>query len=505
MKILNFILILSIIVISDVSLSAQQKLQAINVLSGTRVQLVMSNYPIEYSTQLAQDKRKIIINLTNTSVADTARSKAGSGLISEVYVQSQKKNLSVFVSLQEEHGYTAAPLPYTRSILIDAVRWDNLSTSDDAYYTALLALEDNILESAKRDFLSAAMEKHGEAAMFLGIILLQQGKVNSALKNLEFALNKGVTLPDLFAALSQAYSIKQDKTKSNEFAERFKTSTSMSFSPQLPITTITEPDSAITEPVAHLILDTNEVAKDTIKADTAISQKFEGLFADSTKKADDSFIPGIYNQILIYVAGIALAIILLIVLLYLKWRNKQLLSKNINEKTAKTVPKRPAPRESQASQQAHLQAQKLFAAKAYSKNPVQKENSPAAEKKETQIESKASINHQKNKDELIETILNISKDKQALSKDEYTIPQEKKKPLSAKLEIAMNLAVEQRKIKQKNINSIGSGAIDLSQSKLTDMAKKLGIEKGSLETKKALNKIEKDEAALSKLKNKFKK
>lgn len=506
-----FLLLTFVSVLQTNELPAQQQLRSIIVEPPARAYFRFSNFPIRYTSQLSEDKRRVIINLKGTSVVDSARNKQGGGIIQEIYVQTTVKDISIFSSLTEPKGYTAAPLPYTRAIMLDVFNWDKLSPADDYYRTALLALEDNIIESAKKDLLSAAIEKNSEAAMFLGIILLGEGKVNSAIKNLEFAEKSGVKIPDLFAALSQAYSIKLDKDRSISYGDKFKASTAMSFVPVIPVSFIIENDSTYTEPIAHLFVQDTLVPADTAKADTSgVNSKFDALFADSTAKADDSIIPGVYNEIVTMVGGVAVAIILLIILVYLKWRNKQiLLRKNTGNQAPKTKRKTPPPSKPEEKSADNLEAKKLFAAKAYAKptsrikDSLKTDAASFGKPPEKAPDKKTEESNKKDIENLLETIRNVSAEKQEAAKEiENAIEETKHKPISAKLEIAMHLAEEQRKIKQKNIDSLGK-SIEIDHSKLTDTAKKLGIEKGSLETKKAIDDIEKDDQALQKLQAKF--
>ncbi len=485
-------------------------LKDIKIEEPARAYLYFTSYPIAYKSQLSDDKLKVIITLNSTSVADTARTRQGLGAIKEVYVQSVKKNLSIFATLAEQQGYTAVQLPYSKAILLETFSWNKLSKGEDSYRTAMLAFEDNIFDVAKREFLSATMEQEPYSAMYLGMIFLGEGKINSAIKYLEFADNKGVDIPDLYAALSQAYSIKGLSELSDKFAEKFKNIASVAVLPTIPIASIIETDSTCTEPIAHLKF--SKLESDSSQAaavDTSeLNKRFEAVFSDTAKKSKD-LIPGIYNEILTYIGGAIGGIILLILYFYLRWRNKQIaIEKEIESKKDKVAKTKPSKSKPQKPQDA---AAKLMASKAYASSKTEKSTEKPAATEQSSKKSdaqKAEAEKQQSIENLLQTIRAVAEEKleeeklgkEAKIDDDEELP--KPKPVSAKLEIAMNLANEQRKIKQRNIDSLNQG-IEFDASKLNEVAKKLGIEKGSLETKKAIEEIAKDDKSLKKLQEKF--
>ncbi len=502
-------------------------LRGLAIQPPSRAFLQFDNYPINYKSQLSEDKRRVTIDLPNAQSADTARNRQGSEDISEIYVQSEGRNLKVFISLKEAKGYTAVPLPYSRSVFVEVFNWERLTPAEDSYRTALLALEDDIIAAAKPELIEAARGGVSEATLFLGLLLLAEGKINSALKNLEYAELMQVNLPDLYAALSQIYFIKKDDTKRAAYAEKFMNLTGAKSISFISIPLIIEQDTLITEDISHLIIK-QEASFSNAQLDTAINDRFSNLFVDdSLKEANKDIIPGIYNEVLTLIGGAALVVILLIVLLYLRWRNKQiLLNKDLNsmpkskEKATKKTKQKPTEKtaseaESAPTSKEGIEAKKLLANRAYKKPEPQektsKETSSLATKSKndaTKSQSESSKTLEDNK-KAIESLLQTIRTSKDVVPEEVQATQqpvkkeEKPKNVSAKIEIAMHLAEEQRRIKQKSIESLDN-ALSFEQNKLTEVAKKLGIEKGSLETKKAISSIENDSKALEKLKDKFK-
>jgi len=481
-------------------LFAQQMLKNITIDPKNRVFLFFRNYPISFKSSLSDDKMNITLSLNNCTVADTARMKPGRGIINDVYVNSQKNGITIFISLNEQTGYTAVPLPFTRSVVVETFRWVDLTPSEDTLRQGLLALEDNIADVAQRLLFSASLRQEPLAAFHLGLLYLQQGKINSALHNLRFAELYGVDIPDLYAAISQIYSIKDNLDSASKYAKLFQSKTGFSYLPKIPIANIIETDTICLEPVSHLNLVPKVVQDSITRKDTSeLAKKFEAILKDTIKKEDE--IPAIYRQILTYIGGVVAGLILLVVYLYLRWRQKK--QKEVLLKTSQSKNKKTSTKTDPKKQ--NDQAAKLMAARAYSKMPKSSVDEPKQEKNLAKTESIKFEEKQKAIENIIEEIRSEQAEKEANTEPTENEPINKpKKTVSAKFEIAMNLVEEQRKIKQKNIEKLGKEFI-IETSRLNEIARSLGIEKGSLETRKAIENIEKDPEKMQKLLEKFKK
>ena len=462
--------------------------------------LFFRNYPINFKSNLSDDKMKIILNLNNCLVADSVRMKQGKGIINDVYVNSQKNGIAIYISLNEQTGYTAVSLPFTRSILVETFRWVQLTPSEDTLRQGLLALEDNITEVAQRLLFAASVRQEPLAAFYLGLMYLQQGKINSALHNFRFAELHGVDIPDLYAALSQVYSIKDQLDSASKYAKLFQSKTGFTYSPKIPIANIIETDTICLEPVSHLSL-VSKVSQDSlsIKDTSELAKKFESILKDTVKTEDE--IPAIYKQILTYIVGVVAGLIMLIVYLYLRWRQKK--QKEVINKSRQPKDKNTSAKTEQKKNK-DITA-KLMAARAYS----QSQKNTIDDKKQEKPESKTENIKFEDKQRAIENIIEEIRSEQAEKETNTQVSDiepnpQPKKVVSAKFEIAMNLVEEQRKIKQKNIEKLGKEFI-IETSRLNEIARSLGIEKGSLETRKAIENIEKDPERMQKLLEQFKK
>lgn len=500
-KVLKILLFTIFIFLNFSILRSQQLLKQISIDDNNRVFLFFRNYPIDYKSSLSDDKTKVILTLRNCTVSDTARMKQGRGKINDVYAQLKNNILTVFVSYNEQVGYTAVPLPFSRSVLIEVFRWDKLTAAEDHLRTGLLALEDGVLQVARNELFAASLQQDALSTFYLGLIFLQEGKINSALHYLRFAELNGVDIPDLYAAISQIYALKNQSDSSNKYASLFQAKTGLNYTPKIQITNIIENDTIFLEQVSHLVLNP-KLQLDTAKTRTdtrELARKFQAVLTDTTKKEDE--IPAIYKQILSYVGGVILGLILLVIYLYLRWRQKQMQAKtkSSQEKFVKKESKtKQPPKTSQL-------AAKLMAARAYSK-PKESEKSLPKEPNQNKEETIKFEEKQK----AIENIIQEIRSSQQESNDSISLPNpasekpQPKKPVSAKFEMAINLIEEQRKIKQRNIDELGK-TIEIEMSRLNEIARSLGIEKGSLETRNAIENIEKDPEKLKSFLEKFKK
>lgn len=515
---LRFIYIVAFLLVSTSNLWSQQKVVAINYPSNDRMTVKFTTFPINYKTELSDDKRRVVVRLKSAQAVDSVRNIRPFGAFSEVYFESKKNDLNIYVSSTNPTGYTASALPFTKTLVIDLFKWETLSSANDYYRTGLLAFEDNIYSSAKTDLTSAVREGNTEASLFLAIVLMQEGKINSAIKNLEYAENKQVPFADVYAALAQCYKAKGDLDKSRVYEDKFFQSTGLRYYQPIAIKEIIETDSLLTEPVAHLVLTTPQ---DTSKVapDTATTNKFSMLFKDSTSKEEEVAIPSVYSELLTIVGAIAGGIALLVLFFYFRWRSKQMALRQATidglkaTKASKTTKQKTTSKpEAKHDDKQNIEAKRLLAEKLYGNKSKatgtvksdeakpKKDDSKYAPKISKQEEIK-----QQNIDNILETIRAVSEEKSALENAQDVEPdyiEPPKKPISAKLEMAMNLAEEQRKIKEKNIASIDEQVIK-GANRLSDVAKSLGIERGGLETKKAIQDIEKDSDYLENLRKKF--
>jgi hypothetical protein len=199
------------------------------------------------------------------------------------------------------------------------------------------------------------------------------------------------------------------------------------------------------------------------------------------------------------------AILISVLYLYLKWRNKKLdilkankgtrFGKDLINQKEKIIPKKLSDIY-KANEQSENLSKQISKKNEESKSidSIDKEKKIADDKMRKEVESflKSVRNQPKAKHENIEDEFEI-----------YNDSSQNKQHISAKIELAMNLAEEQKKIKTQHLHELESINLPKDLSKLNEISKKLGIEKGGLETKQAIERLLADEEYLDKLKRKF--
>lgn len=531
MKYIKHILFLSflLILINTFEVNATElistKIEPLNRLS-----LSLTNLDGEINHKLSSDKKKITAempNLLNNKFKDTIL--FGEGIIKQVKFDKS----SVEIELKDVRGYTVAELPYTKEIVIEVFDWNKLSEGEEAYRMALLGLEDDLIEVAKPDLLRAVKSDIADAGTFLGLILLKEGKINSARKNFQFAELKGSSFAENYAALTQIYKIKKDTINSKLYEEKYKEKTGNSNIPQIDLPEIIEKDEECLEPVSHLDEFLNKYKKEADTTDKKADNDFKNILAkDTTTKGIEKI--DTYKTIAKYAIAVAAAFALLLLYWYLKWRKKQLekleqikqkttTQQKVNKKEADTINKQKVKKEHKDNKNEKTNNEKqsfgtvidrtIAEEVPYIQN-IPKQNVAKTENKETETE-KYSINEQDNIKQQQTTLEYPSSPEEVSQKanELLAIMQEnikKSETNNAKIqkqlptvELASRLADEQKKIKEKQLSNLPE-ILELDENKINAISKKIGIEKSGLETRQTLNKIENDEEEISKLSRKFK-
>ncbi len=486
-----------------------------------RAMIYFSDIPSGFQSYLSEDKKKVNVKINNAGVVDSARITRGGGIIEDVYVQTKEDDLEINIVMKDKRGYTAVPLPYSRSLMIDVFKWDALSAAEDSYRVGLLAIEDGIRQVAKKQLVRAVKEGSADAAAMLGILLIREGELDDALDNLTFAVNNGTQIPDAYAGLSQIYSIKNDTENANKYSQKFAEMTGIKSFPKIKISPIADDDTLRSEAYSHVARLNDPFSGDSIHALTGDSMSFD-LAADSpaadTARADSALLPiestakPWYFTVMTYIimAGVALAAIVL--LLYFRWR------KNEMNKIAKKPARSEKFRKSLESAKANASTGAKRASETYKKSERihggRPEPQPEPEEEEPKLSRPSPEELKKLEQKELEDMLSQIRSKIDTSDEEpedieesEDSDEESEKSLgySPKIELAMHLRNEQQKLKKQNLSSLDREELPTDVGKLSDIARKLGIEKGSLETRKAMENLKDDKELIEKLKSKFSK
>jgi hypothetical protein len=488
--------------ISSNMLHSANHVKKIEINPLNRTTIYCTDIPLDFQSRLSDDKLKITITLPNSTIEDDARKVSGNGIITDVYAQKQDTSLDIMVMLKDKRGYTAAMLPYTKTIIVETFDWKKLSKDEDEYRSGLLAFEEKIYASAKVHFEKAIVGDIPDVGVYLGIVYLKAGDLNKAMESFITARSSGTKLPDVYAGLAQIYSMKGDNDKAKHYRELFKKETGQAYFPYLDIadslkleipkdeqfSLLSESDLSENKDTADT--DQKSLIKDSlnkeIKADTTATKT-------NTELSEPSW--------LTYIVIAAALLFIVVLSSYIKWRKQQLKNakpKSSNEfnRDLEKVKKTLAPT-SHAAKKYQENAQiskdpKPTAPK--QKQQMPKEN-PDARKELEKLAKKLKQDQEKiEKDKLDENILEKNKDNI-----------QNKSKINAKLELAMHLQKEQQKLKKKNIETLKESVKPSDIDKMSDIAKKLGIEKGMVEADKQLKKLTTDKDTINKLADKFKK
>ena len=441
------------------------------------------------------------------------------------------------IILKEKRGYTAVYMPYSNSIAVEVFKWDELSPAEDNYRSGLLALENGIEGTAVDHLHKAANSRHADAAAHLGIIQLKKGEISNAIQNLKFAVSSGTRVDDSYAALSQILKMNNFEEKARRYAELFKNKTGLEGFAEIPLTMDMIDPGQDTEPVSLLetlddsiISDTGLAPGDSSRMATADSlrehKRFDNIFEEGqgqtgeskdSSSASYSMVPEWFHQVLIFIIVFAILVALILAFTYVRWRKRQLKNKS------RITKKKDFGKDLQAESKT-MTAKARYASKAYKKagTYIDKTTDPdnkghkAEEKAEgrelpnrEKEEEKVANKHFEGKEKLFEILSRITESKlkgeESAESIKKTPPTEAsdKPDISAKLEMAKHLQEEQHKAKTKNLEGIKGSDVPSDVSKLTEVARNLGIEKGSLEIKKAMEQMESDKKKISKLHDKF--
>jgi hypothetical protein len=501
------------------------------VPDSNKVLIYLTDTTSSFKTSLSEDKYRISIQIDNAYIAEGIKSVIGSGVVREVNTVTYGSSAELSINLNDRIGYTAVWLPFSRAIQIDLFRWDNLNPAEDDYRSGLLALEDKIDKAATEYLRKSANAGSANASAFYGLIEMQKGNIGTSANYLKKALLGKTNLWDAYAAVSQICRMKGLNDQSQKFRDYFLKKSGLSYLNELPLETKINQNDAGADINEAYFQELSYSLNDTISLsheDSLSKNMFPNLFSGDTTRSQNadsndskgSLLPDWFP----YVAGFALVFIIamagLIIVSFNRWKKNQLLKANIN--------KRMRFEESLKSAGTNIQSARKKASEQYQRtgslldktigeeeiaSPEEPVTTVPLEKEadaQVQSEIEPEMTRSGNQDKLLEILAMVNEakaqDKKKELPPEFTESNDISGPVrnsSARAELALHLSEEQMKIKQQKISSLSAETLPTDSKKLTEVAKKLGIEKGSLEIKKALDKISKDKDSMTKLSEKF--
>lgn len=487
------------------------QLSKVEFVGSTRILVYFDNAIPQYSSILSDNKQEITIKFSSVQTRISPPNRNLPDYLNEINFSTEQNNLNMKISVKNPTGYTIALLPYSKALAVDLFDWDKLSEPEDKFRLGLFALEDKISESAINYFTEADKSNIADASFFLGLNYLNQGKINTARHFFIKAAQNKSNISDIYAGLSQIESIKNNDSLALKLQEEFLKKSNLKKLDYLKIDEISEYDDDFSVDFLGAVdIDdfySNFDTRDALKSE--FDEKFKSVLAGDTLNTEsnmDSLKTDFLSKFYIFILLAVLALII-IVLLYFKWRKNQLA--NIE----KDIKKRKFNRQMQQAK-AKTSAGSKIAAQAYKdaqesslENPKQKAQTQSDANAKLSKSSKATEEKtekvtlsQKQPSEIIEFIAAIK-----ASAEKESIPEKKQDThYSAKVELASHLAQEQQKIKHIKLGDLDKTVINITGEQLMETAKKLGIEQSCLETKQSLTNLESDSKKLSRIKDKFK-
>ena len=514
-----------------------------------RVTIYFDIMPTHIDDSLTRDKKTLYINLGDVAFTDAQQFVIGEGIIQKAELIKKNKNTFLSLSLSEQRGFTIAKLPYSTGLVVEVFDWNKLDSDEEAYRLGLLSLKDNEIELAEPDLLKGTNAGIGDAAFFLGSIHLSKGKINTALKLFLFADLKKTTINDNYAALSQIYTYKKQNAEAEKYAKIYKTNTGNTNVPVIQFPQIIESGelSDMFPSIDSMLLNAEQILVDSMP-DTTQSDTAKVELKDTIPPENDNESIWVSNDYLLtkYVVGIAIALILFVVYLYLKWRNKKLLEFQEAQLNSPQPSNKTSIKPNNNTSFKEVMEEKINESKEHKKQNQDntKENKEPKKPDENKKNNKQTelINLNKNIQKQIKKTNNDNKKAASTSKIDYNknagdllnyidkikeegivvksdsilkselelsnINANRNKNLNninrtntANVDLASRLLSEQKKLKQEKLSNLSTEK--LTPEKINEIAKKIGIDKGSLETKQNLDNIMQNEEELKKLKEKF--
>lgn len=484
-----FFLIIWLMIASGADLFSKDILNRIVINPLNRASLLFDNMPKSFQSKLSDDKKTISIEFPSINVVDSCRQLIGQGIINSIQVQTYPTKTLVTIMLKDKRGYNAVLLPYSKSVMIEVFNWNDLTPAEDKYRTALLAYEDGIYQESLNELVESIKSGNTNALAFAGFISLKLGQIYSAKNFLKLAISKNTDIYDAHAALYHAYMISDSIAEAESHLNTFKNITGVASIGTFEIDLSIPLDTVLFEFSESVVagIDLSVITPlDSTSFSEANAYTTAPLGDLTSEMSDTPFLTKYFLETLVF---IAFAILVMLMFFYFRWRTAQQeiisrqkgarFSDDLKEAKVNLKPK---------------QVTDIYAESEKFANPV---TLPvvSAEEEAKQVMVKD-----------IEQILKESDQTSEIkSQSKVSLKPIRKieKSSNPKVELAMHLIEEQRKIKTSQIDNLKIEDLPDESGKLNDIAKKFGIEKGGLETKQAIERLLKDEKYFERISKKF--
>jgi|GEM_PF-2864499 len=483
----------------------------------------------QYTTSLNQEKNKITLKFYDVEVLDSAKDLVSTGIISEIFNIEKEDTLLTSIMITNPRGYTAIPLPYSKAIMVDIFKWDQIDEVEDYYREALLNIMSGLEDNAKLMLDDEKMLEHADANAILGLMYIAENNSSLAFPFIKKAIDLNASIPDIYLAYGQFYEYFNDSATANSYYDKFKKETGKSIFPRF----IIELDSSY----KSMLMEEPDTNTSELSSKISESLKKPISFKDSLEN-DESF--SLTNSFWIYIIAGGIFVFIVIVFMYYKWRQQQLSDaeqktmsktrfeeevKMAKERSEREIRAKAQSRENQkkageGKKQNSVLDKKYGSNKPESKKKIKDIGDIPIELKQKKIVPKQNIEEEAKSNQLeefLETFIPLKRaeeeeitkaSKELIEDDDFTdLEDENEKSSKSKdpnINLAIHLAEEKQRLKKKQIQDLSKDELDENES-LDDLAKKHNVERGTIETKSTIDKYSKDKQSLDKLSKKFKK
>lgn len=498
--ILTFIIVCAI---SNNLLFAKPTLEKIEIDSSNHIFLYFEQIP-KFTTSLDSSKTGLTVVFKNTFISNQANTIENSGIFQRIYYSKQDSNLILNIKLKEKSGYTTLIEPYSQRVVINLFNWTSLTKSEDLFHTALLALEDTLYDVSEKYLIQSSLLGNPKSAAILGLLYSNQKKINRASKFSEFGQFDATYFPDIYNILANIYKYRSDSINFEKYKTQFEKSTAnpyvpISFLDNIPSDTLSETESKILDSLIYSY-------RLNFQSDTSNDEftRFNKLFDSNYTPTEETTTAqkSSWNALPLWlraIIGVFVAFLLVLIFQYFRWRNMQIKIKQSKQKEY-------VKRENKDNFSGNRQEKKSPAMSPQMIDTYVQNQSEAKETINSENQSKSNMQQDTSlviTEEKVKQLSNILENIKA-TKEEETLKKNKQSqpPLSAKLELALNLAEEQKRIKQNKIEMSLNEFISTTD-KLKSTAQKLGLEENSIEIKQAIDNLINDKTKLQDLQSKF--
>lgn len=513
--------LLLLIFVFSTTYNLYSKIDRISIDPMNRANIFFNSIP-EYKSELSDTKKNIILKIKNTEYNPNYSQVSSSGIVKYVSISKSKTELNLNIELSTQRGYTAIPLPYSNSVIVEAFAWEGISSEEDKYREALLAYESGQVDNAKQLLEEIKDKKIANAKAILGLILLKEGNVEQAAPLIFEANKDSSNIYDIYAAMSEIFKWKGLNNEATQNDSIFKEITKLDTYPTFAF--IGDPESV--QIPEYYYTKKNNDDESLLEGDSTITDASSGTFLQEYEDKSISEMFGFSDSYIIFIVILIILSAFMLYYVFGKWKqskikeykdmSKERFAEEVKEARKKQQEKikdvvaksdiKPEENKQNDKKQGNLLQQKYGQGKP---NSARLDNI-----QQFKVRPTKNVKETTNKEQLEKFLTNYipikrqeetEKKEQEIDNDsvydaEITYSSNSNSP---DLNLALKLAEEKNKIKQKQLIDLAKQKLANDGKDITEKAKELGIEKGSIEEKQYLDELKENKEMLSKLNKKF--